>query len=622
VAEALMSVQQAKWVWRFAVPPGELWPLLADTARINEAAGLPKHRIEETPQPDGTVIYTGHAKFGPFEITWRDVPVEWVVNRRFRHARWFHNGPFKSLVATLELFPDAAGTRGEYTLEVEPANIVGRLLLAAGFFKNTERTMSRLGDEAAGFAAGERAEPFTMPALKLPADARARLAALSAELERQGVAAALVRRLAGFIVEGAEVDLLHIRPLRLARHWQAAERDVIELCLRAVRAGLLALRWELLCPNCRGPKLAVGSLDQLPRGAHCPTCNIDYDRDFARNVELTFRPVEAIRPVAEGEFCLFGPMSTPHVVIQQTLRPGEIREIAADLAFGDYRLRPLHPGGETTLTWSSGGFSEVIAGPEGVDAGLPSMPGTVRLANNSAHEVTLVVESRAWVRDALTAHRATSMQTFRDLFATEVLRPGDEAGIGLVTLMFTDLKGSTALYARIGDAAAYRLVRDHFAFLAATIRDHDGAIIKTIGDAVMAAFSDPAKAIDAALAIQRNVSAFNRDHAGGRQDIVIKLGLHAGACIAVNLNGRLDYFGSTVNLAARVQGQSQGGDIVLSAALAADPGVKSRLEGLNPLSESAQVKGFEAPVSFLRISPAALAEPDRQSAGAAQTTRR
>lgn len=606
-----MSVQRAKLVWHFAVPPEKLWPLLADTARINEAAGLPKHRIEEALQPDGTVIYTGRAKFGPFEISWRDVPMEWVTGRGFRHARWFHNGPFKSLVATLELFAEAAGTRGEYTLEVEPANLIGRVLLAAGFFKNTERTMARLGREAADFAAGERTEPFTVPATPLSADGQARLIALCAELERQGVAKDLVARLAGFIVAGAEIDLLHIRPLRLARHWRVAERDVIELCLRAVRAGLLSLRWELLCPNCRGPKLTVGSLDQLPRGAHCPTCNIDYDRDFARNVELTFRPVESIRPVADGEFCLFGPMSTPHVVVQQTLRPGETREVAADLAFGDYRLRPLHPGGETSLTWSGGGFPEVIFDTEGARAGPPATSGRVRLDNRSDHEVTLVIESRAWVRDALTAHRATSMQTFRDLFATEVLRSGDEAGIGLITLMFTDLKGSTALYARIGDAAAYRLVRDHFAFLAATIRDHDGAIIKTIGDAVMAAFADPVKAIEAALAVQRNIMGFNRDHAGGRQDIVIKLGLHAGACIAVNLNGRLDYFGSTVNLAARVQGQSQGGDIVLSAELAEDPGVKARLEALNPLSESAQVKGFEAPISFLRVSAASLAATGR-----------
>ena len=384
---------------------------------------------------------------------------------------------------------------------------------------------------------------------------------------------------------------------------------MIELCLRAVRAGLVTLRWDILCPNCRGGPVGVPTLDQLPRGAHCPSCNIDYDRDFSRNVELIFRPVAAIRTLTEGEFCLFGPMSTPHVVLQQTLEPGETRDVEAALDPGDYRVRPLHPGlsssaEEASLSWTGGSFPAAIAEAGGMRLGAPASPGAVRLVNRSGREITFVVESRDWVRDALTAHRATSLQIFRDLFSTEVLRPGDEAGIGQVTLMFTDLKGSTAMYGRLGDAAAYRLVREHFAFLAAQIREHDGAIVKTIGDAVMAAFSDPAQALAAALAVQRNVAEFNRVHGQGGEDLVIKLGLHAGPCIAVTLNGRLDYFGSTVNLAARLQAESEGGDIVVSAPLAADPGVRALLKGVAAVPQSARVKGFDAPVAFLRLRTA------------------
>ncbi|MBV8534712.1 MAG: adenylate/guanylate cyclase domain-containing protein, partial [Alphaproteobacteria bacterium] len=403
--------------------------------------------------------------------------------------------------------------------------------------------------------------------------------------------------------DGAEVDLARIRPLQLARLWDASERDVIELCLRAVRAGLLTLRWDILCPNCRGGQVGATALDQLPRGAHCPSCNIEYDRDFSRNVELTFRPAPAIRAIGDGQFCLFGPMTTPHVLVQQTLAPGQTREVEATLPAGDYRVRPLHPGPGVSLTWSGGGFPDITADDAGMRLGAPAAAGHLRLANRSGREITFVVESRDWVRDALTAHRATSMQIFRDLFSTEVLRPGDEAGIGQVTLMFTDLKGSTAMYGRLGDAGAYRLVREHFAFMAAQIREHDGAIVKTIGDAVMAAFSDPAQALAAALAVQHNVMAFNREHGQGREALIIKLGLHAGPCIAVTLNGRLDYFGSTVNLAARLQAQSRGSDIVLSEALAADPAVTAQLAGLPVDAETARVKGFDAPVAFLRVQP-------------------
>lgn len=601
----MSRVSQATWTWRFAEPPERIWPALADTARFNEAAELPRHRIEEVLQPDGSVIYLGHAKLGPFAVTWRDVPVEWSVGRSFRHARLFRNGPFRSMIASLTLSREGTGTRADYTLEIEPANLLGRLILAAGFFRRTGRTFARLVAGVAEYAAGRAEQPYVAKPAALPPEAAARLQVQLRQVESEGVRPELVRRLERLVVEGLELDLQHIRPLRLARQWAAPEREVIELCLRAVRAGMLTLQWELLCPNCRGPKQGAGTLEQLPRGAHCATCNIDYERDFSRNVELTFRPSASIRPLVEGEFCLFSPMTTPHVAVQQTLGPGERRDVPASLPFDAYRLRTLHPGGETTIEWQAGGFPSVIAGATGVSAGPPAPPGTVRLENGGEREVTLVVESRAWVADALTAHRATTMQTFRDLFATEILRPGDEAGIGQVTLMFTDLRGSTALYGRIGDAAAYRLVREHFAFLATVVREQDGAIIKTIGDAVMAAFSDPSRALAAALAVQSRVAEFNRDYAAADgpvfDGLVIKLGLHTGACIAVNLNGRLDYFGTTVNLAARLQGQSRGGDIVVSEAMAGDPAMDGQLAALGARPETATVKGIEKPVAFRRI---------------------
>ena len=116
-------------------------------------------------------------------------------------------------------------------------------------------------------------------------------------------------------------------------------RSVVELCLQSVKDGLLELRWDLLCPRCRGAKLAVTSLDQLPRGAHCNSCNIDYDREFSRNVELTFHPAPAVREVVSGEFCLFGPMTTPHVKVQVAFNAGETRELEAEIAADDYRLR-------------------------------------------------------------------------------------------------------------------------------------------------------------------------------------------------------------------------------------------------------------------------------------------
>jgi class 3 adenylate cyclase len=420
-----------------------------------------------------------------------------------------------------------------------------------------------------------------------------------AEIETTPNGHGLASRLAEYVTRAQEVDLWQVRPLKLAREWAVDARDVIELCLQAVKSGLLELRWDLLCPRCRVAKSTSISLDRLPTGAHCGSCNIDYERDFSRNVEASFRPSPSIRPIEGGQYCLFGPMSTPHIKLHLTLEPGQSRDIRAKLAFGDYRLRTLEPGPEALIDWRQGGFPEVIADDSSVTTGPPAAPETIRATNRSGRTLTLIVEERAWVKDALTADRITTLQAFRDLFAREALRPGDDVAIGQVTLMFSDLKGSTSFYERVGDARAYQLVRDHFAFLASLIREQNGAIIKTIGDAVMAAFSEPAGAVRAAIAIQREVTTFNARH--GDNAIAIKLGLHKGPCIAVTLNDRLDYFGSTVNLAARLQGQSRGGDIVLSGDLADDPAVRAVLSGIDVSRETAAIKGFEEPVSFRRI---------------------
>jgi class 3 adenylate cyclase len=362
------------------------------------------------------------------------------------------------------------------------------------------------------------------------------------------------------------------------------------------------MKWDLLCPNCRGAKVTAMALSELPRGAHCPSCNIDYDRDFERNVELSFSPAPTVRPLLDGGYCLSGPMSTPHVPVQVLLGPGERKSIAVDLPAGRYRLRTLHPGTSVDIDHAGGALPGVRVTASGVEALPLGKAGEVAFRNDAGFEVAALIEDRRWTQDALTAPEVVTLQAFRDMFSEATLRPGDEAAVGQVTLLFSDLRGSTALYERVGDSKAYNIVRDHFAFLAAIVRDHDGAIVKTIGDAVMASFGDPAQAVRAAIAMQQRIVEFNAAHES-HHDLSIKLGVHAGSSIMVNLNDRLDYFGSTVNMAARLQGQSEGDDIVLSRAVADDPAVAPLLAGHERREESVSLKGFDRPVGFVRILP-------------------
>jgi class 3 adenylate cyclase len=598
----MVKVYSRTFLWRFDHPPEAIWPSLADTARFNEAAGIPKHQIEEVRQADGSVRFFARARHGPFQLEWEEIPFEWVDGQWFRHLRVFSKGPIHTLLATFRLEPsDGGGAVGHYTVEVSARNFLGNLLLATVFFKLVERTFTKLADGARDWAAGEREQPFETPPASVSASLSPRAEAIVSRIEASPNGHGLARRLADWLQTAPEVDLLRIRPLSLATHWRVSDREVIDVCLQAVREGLLELRWDLLCPRCRGAKLTVTSLDQLPKEAHCDSCNIAYDRDFARNVELTFRPAPSVRTVVDGEFCLFGPMSTPHIKVQVALGPRERKTVQARLAPGTYRLRTLEIGGQSDIDYPGGGFPRIIAENGTVTRGTPVEGGEILLINEEDRNRTLIIESRDWVRDALPAHRVTTMQTFRDLFSEEILQPGDEAEIAQVTLMFTDLKGSTAFYNRVGDATAYRLVRRHFEFLARIVREHNGTIVKTIGDAVMAAFTEPPDAVRAAQSVQTGVKAFNAS--SGYQDILIKLGLHVGRCVAVTLNGRLDYFGSTVNMAARLQGESHGGDVVLSEELVADPAVQLLLNPSDLDIERSHLKGFDEPVIFRRLTP-------------------
>ena len=605
-----MQVIERVWEWRFAAPPEILWPLLADTARFNEAMGLPRYTVSETPQPDGSVKRIGNARFFGLTLSWDEGVPEWVAPRRFAHERHLHSGPLRRVASEITIDPveddrGEAGSLVRYRLSLEPRFPGVRPLLRLGFLDRFGRRLDALFREAAEFAiAGNDGGLWSRPAA-LPAAVRERIAARAQILAGQGYDAAA--RLAAHLREAADRDVERMRPRALARQWGIDSRAVIETCLAAAREGLLVLRWDLICPRCRGAKAVVGRLDQLPRGAHCPSCNIPFDRDFSRNVEVTFAPADDIRPIAAGTYCLASPLASEHVRVQHRLAAGSTATIAADLADGDYRARTVEAGGESDFRIENGHLPSITLGPG--DPALQRGNDRHRLhaSNMGALDRTLVIEDRRWASDALTAHEVTTLQAFRDLFADAVLRPGDQVEIRRLALMFTDIRGSSDLYNRVGDAQAYGWVREHFAVLAGAIRRHDGAVVKTIGDAVMAAFSNPTDALAAALSISADIAAFNRTLAK-RDDLAgvaiqVKLGLHCGPCIAVTLNDRLDYFGRAVNLAARLEGESHGGDIVLSAAMAAEPGMAAALAPLPAASEIAIVKGFAEPIKLLRIAP-------------------
>lgn len=585
--------------FEFDHPVAKLWSVVSDTPRWGEASGFPRYQASESLQPDGRVRVYGKLEIAGMTLAWEEPPVNWIAEGWFEQQRIFSRGPIDSMTtrATLEDKNDRSGL--DLELSFDTRNLVGTLIarrLVAAF----EQKIRALLETADQLIRAEQPDLFESSYRPSP-EAQARAVKLKEAIAASPYEHGLATRLVEYINQAQDVDLWAMRPIAIARRWRADPRDTIELFLQSVRSGLLESRWDVLCPRCRLSKSSTTNIGELPRGVHCDACNIDFDSDFASNVELSFSPSPSIRAVEYGFFCRSGPGVTPHIKGQCSLYSGSSSSLPLRLRPGDYRIRTLEAGEELELTWDGGAFPEIHVNESKLSIHGNSPDNEIHLVNDGTVARTIVIEEQSWLRDVLTAERATTMQAFRDLFSEQVLRPGDEVSIRNIAFVFTDLVGSSSLFSRIGDAAAYHLVREHFAELAQIVRHHRGNIVKTVGDGIHAAFLTPDDALRAAIDMQQTMPAFNRRFE--TDDIAIRVGLHSGSSIAVTLNDRLDYYGEAVNLAARLEGQGDAGEIVMSKAFTEDPAVNDILSDYELRKQQLDLKGFKNPVEICLISP-------------------
>lgn len=203
-----------------------------------------------------------------------------------------------------------------------------------------------------------------------------------------------------------------------------------------------------------------------------------------------------------------------------------------------------------------------------------------------------------------------NIPTFRELVSQQTLPEGQWLGVKRLAICFSDLRGSTTLYHKVGDAQAYRWVCEHFKVLFEAAARHNGNAVKTIGDGVMGVFADPLDALRSMADALAGLAELNtRLGLAGDDRLTLKLGLHAGPCIVVTLNGRLDYFGETVNIAARLGELAKGNDVVLSHAILDDTKacVLAKVLGrVQPLT--AKLRGLPEDFELHRLIPAMVTE--------------
>jgi class 3 adenylate cyclase len=439
----------------------------------------------------------------------------------------------------------------------------------------------------------------------------------------------VVSRLEMLLRSGADEALYRINPIQFAAEKSIAEAEAIDLFLHACAVGLFDMDWLLVCPMCSDVVESFRSLGKLHTHFHCHLCQTDYDAALDDYITVTFTVSPAVRSI---RFHKPDALSAWDYVFHYKLTPGGLMPDGApwsETAKGLVRaLTRIEPGSMVNFEFDAveGGllgqdfdsdaqFLFPVASGAGVtpphvpvmlDSGkcvaataniapgkvvfevgnagkLPVVFGILQLPTATSHRPKLQFTP------SLSGKRLLMTQTFRDFFRSEVIGATEGIAVLDVTLVFTDLKGSTALYERIGDLNAYIQVQRHFQHLLdATVR-HNGAVTKTIGDAVMAAFLTSADAVRAALDMREAVDQLNRDRP--QRDFVLKIGVHRGASIAVTLNERLDYFGQTVNIAARVQNLADGDEICITEEVYGAPTVAEIIAPYPVAKSEAELKG-------------------------------
>jgi class 3 adenylate cyclase len=607
-----------RWEFDLDSSPDQLWPLVADTNRFNRDTGVPAVQMV---QSEGKSLKNARRRlrlsaFG-IPVEWEEQPFEWVRPARFGVLRRYSKGPIAELRVIVDLTPrhkpndlpmaahQPAGTKLIYQVWAKPRNVIGLMAIPIQIGILSARSFARTLSEYDQLAKHGRTAANLSTRAEFVTGGRARLLALSEKMAAAGTDSELVALLVDYLENADEFALSRIRPYELAPQWNYPRRTVLEACLCATRAGILDLQWNLICPLCRGGA-GTDSLKDIESTVHCPGCNIDFAVNFEQSVELTFRPNPSIRDTDVETFCIGGPQVVPHVAAQQLLAPHSTRAIELSLDAGRYRLRTMSIPGWQHLRASETGESAVTlrATEDGwsIEELQLAKDAELNFENATGDEQLFILERTAWSDDAATAAEVTALQVFRDLFASEALRPGQQISVGTLTVLFTDLKDSTRMYREIGDATAFGRVMNHFDILKQVIADEDGALVKTIGDAVMAVFRCPAGAVRAMLDAQTQLASPPE----GMQPLSLKAGLHTGPCIAVTLNDRLDYFGSTVNMAARLEGQSTGDDVVISSAVYSDPQVRDLLGdpdlGFSATRFEIPLKGFEEQFELWRVT--------------------
>lgn len=397
----------------------QLWPYITQVEEYNRASGASPVEYEILPTPESASIIRATSRKIGMAMRYQELPYEWQEPRFVHGELCFESGPFRYGRIRGEYLEDRAAVR--YIVDYVPRQRFGIAGLLARHILKTFVAIVRGIDER---LPETFADPIGVKGFEdRSAAALQRGRELADRWRHLAPDAVVADTVAEFIATAPDRFVGRMRPYALAQQLGTSRDETLLFCLRAARAGLLTPSWDLICPSCGGAKRRRRTLAELGDTAHCEVCNIRYDADLARNVELSFRPVAAVRALDEREYCLQSPSHQRLILVQVNIEPGATARLTLSLRPGHYRLRCIGREGEAMFDASYGRPRQTAT--IDVGGGVPRMDAAcgseveLFVKNGSAHWRTVRFERHGYREDAASAADVLASTQLRDTIGGE-----------------------------------------------------------------------------------------------------------------------------------------------------------------------------------------------------------
>lgn len=586
---------QVEYLFTFScdLSPEQLWPHLSDTSSLNRKLGMKPVMFTER----AGRLY-GSGRISGFMHEWEEVPWQWEYPAEIKMSREYSAGIMSHMRGHLVITRTPENT-SQITMYygLVPSGAKGRLILIAArkpLEKKLKKIFAGLRDAGSGKEYSYLNPQISENGSKKRAGNRQNinrelLDRFKKEITGGGAPAPVTEALASFITRADDDSLYRMKPAEIAAGMGVNTGQLVSVMLHSCRSGLLEMSWDVVCPHCRQVRKRHRSLSDIGGKTVCGPCGIEFDSTSLNSIEITFGLNPDVRRVTTLQYCSAEPAKKQHIFLQKHLSPGNkylytLPLLETRLKFREhgrksYGLLDIKQGSSSkALYWDDISSSRIIE----------TAPGsTVFITNTDNYDKRFIISESAADRTALRPSELFVMQEFRDMFGDAAVSHGNSIDIGTQNIMVTEITGLPGYCSENGDRETFSMAKKYFGITGGTAAAHSGALVSTTGSSALLAFGQPMDALKAGIKLLKTFS--------GTDDtpLMVRISIHRGECIAVNLDSPIDYYGQAVNIASGLKQFADAGEMVLSESFASERTVERYLneKGYAKNFTPAQIEG-------------------------------